>query len=89
MSLLQEPGGGFVFSHAGTESRGTSRMPNNGEVWGGCRVNFMVLELKELLVYLKALLVVKKYHDEKGHSVLGGLTQKHGEEAPGTTSQRK
>lgn len=34
MSLLQEPGGGFVVSHSGTESGGTSRMPNNGEVWG-------------------------------------------------------
>lgn len=27
--------------------------------FGGCRVNFMALELKELLVYLKALLVVE------------------------------
>lgn len=88
MSLLQEPARGLVLSQAGTESRGTSCVPNKGEVWG-LQGKLYGVGAQGAPVLPEGLVGGRKYHDEKGHSVLGGLTQKHGEEAPGTTSQRK
>lgn len=58
MRMVPEPAEGFEFGHSGTEWWGTSCVPNSGEVWG-VTVKFIVPELRELLIYLKAWLVVK------------------------------
>lgn len=88
MSLLQEPAQGFVLSQAGTESRGTSSVPNKGEVWG-LQGKFYGIGAQGTSSLPEGLVGGRKYHGEKDHSVPGGLTQKQGEEAPGTASQRK